>query len=93
LLGLGLLVAVVFISFTSINTIIRRMLQLVIQSTMSPKAIIEVWEVTVDIFKKYNIPIIKQSLETLVRNQHLPLLLQELNYAVGSSSETCIEGG
>ncbi|WP_374120501.1 hypothetical protein [Neobacillus sp. PS3-40] len=66
---------------------------MVIQSNMSSEAIIEVWEVTVDIFKKYNVPIMKQTLETLVRNQHLSFLLQELNYAVGSSSETCIEGG
>lgn len=28
------------------------MLQMVIQSNMSPEAIIEVWEVTADIFKK-----------------------------------------
>jgi uncharacterized protein YqgV (UPF0045/DUF77 family) len=66
---------------------------MVIQSNMSPEAIVEVWEVTIDIFDKYKIPIIKQSLETLVEGKYLTSLLKELNSAVGSSTATCIEGG
>ncbi len=66
---------------------------MVIQSNMSPKAIVEIWGITADIFKKYNIPIINQSLETFVDKQNLTLLLQELNDSIGSSSATCIEGG
>ena len=60
---------------------------------MSLEEIIAVWEVTADIFKKYNIPLTKQTLETLVEEKQLTSLLQELNSAVGSSTSTCIEGG
>jgi hypothetical protein len=67
--------------------------KMVIQSNMSPKAIVEVWEVTADIFKKYQISLSNQPLETLLENQKLIFLLQELNSAVGSSTDTCIEGG
>jgi hypothetical protein len=66
---------------------------MVIQSNMSPEAIVDVWEETADVFKKYNVPLSKQSLETLIGNELLPSLLQELNSAVGSSTTTCIEGG
>ncbi|WP_066389247.1 hypothetical protein [Neobacillus mesonae] len=66
---------------------------MVIQSNMAPEAIVDVWGDTADIFKKYNVPITKQSLETLVESELLPLLLQELNFVVGSSTATCIEGG
>jgi hypothetical protein len=66
---------------------------MVIQSNMSPKAIIDVWEATTDIFKKYNIPITNLSLETFLKSQELLLLLKELNSTVGSSTITCIEGG
>jgi hypothetical protein len=66
---------------------------MVIQSNMSPKAIIDVWEATTDIFKKYNIPITNLSLETFLISQELLLLLKELNSTVGSSTITCIEGG
>ncbi|MFC4559712.1 hypothetical protein ACFO3D_16110 [Virgibacillus kekensis] len=66
---------------------------MVIQSNMSPSAIIEVWSETEEIFSKYNIPITKHTLETLVGTEILPSLLQELNSVVGSSTATCIEGG
>jgi hypothetical protein len=66
---------------------------MVIQSNMSPKAIVEVWGVTANVFKKYNIPHTDQSLDTLLENQKLLLLIQELNTSVGSSTVTCIEGG
>ncbi|MCL6571656.1 MAG: hypothetical protein K6T88_08215 [Bacillus sp. (in: Bacteria)] len=66
---------------------------MVIQANMSSEAIVEVWAATADIFTKNTIPIIKQSLETLVEDQQLTLLLKELNAIVGSSSTTCIEGG
>jgi hypothetical protein len=66
---------------------------MVIQSNMSPGAIVDVWEDTADVFQKYNVPITKQSLETLVENDRLTSLLQELNSIVGSSNATCIEGG
>ncbi|HHY73459.1 MAG TPA: hypothetical protein GX497_09590 [Bacillus bacterium] len=66
---------------------------MVIQANMTSVAIVEVWEVTANIFKKYNIPLTKQTLEELVERELLTSLLQELNSAVGSSISTCIEGG
>ncbi|GAM12293.1 hypothetical protein [Mesobacillus selenatarsenatis] len=66
---------------------------MVIQSNMSPEAIVDVWEDTADVFTKYNIPLVNQSLERLVNNDLLIVLLQELNSIVGSSTTTCIEGG
>ncbi|WP_309863645.1 hypothetical protein [Bacillus sp. SLBN-46] len=60
---------------------------------MSSKSIVEVWENTVDTFKKYNVPISEKTLDTLVQDSSLPALLSELNNVVGSSSATCIEGG
>lgn len=66
---------------------------MVIQSNMSPEAIVDVWAETSDILKKYEIPLTKQSLESLVESKFLPSLLQELNSVVGSSTATCVEGG
>jgi hypothetical protein len=67
--------------------------EMVIQLNMSIDAIIEVWGETEQVFKKYNLPRTKQTLETLVERELLPGLLQELNSVVGSSTATCIEGG
>ncbi|EFV75088.1 MULTISPECIES: hypothetical protein [Cytobacillus] len=66
---------------------------MVIQSNMSPEAIIQIWENTLDKFEKYNVPISKKTLEELVNVSVLPALLSELNSAVGSSNATCTEGG
>ncbi|MEH7748194.1 hypothetical protein V7659_24755 [Neobacillus drentensis] len=60
---------------------------------MSPEAIIKVWGETADVLKKYNVPLTKETLETVVKSEILPSLLQELNLVVGSSTTTCIEGG
>jgi hypothetical protein len=60
---------------------------------MSSKAIVQVWENTVDTFVKYNVPISEKTLEALVNGSVLPDLLTELNVVVGSSSATCIVGG
>jgi len=65
----------------------------VILGNMSPKAIVEFWEVTGDIFNKHNMLLTRQTLESLVDEEQLSLLLQELNAAVGSSNATCIKGG
>ena len=67
--------------------------EMVIQSNMSSNAIVEVWADTEEVFNKYNIPFTNLMLETLVETEFLPLLLQELNSFVGSSTATCIEGG
>lgn len=66
---------------------------MVIQSNMSPKAIVEVWENTAPIFMKFNISLIDKTLESMIESEILPNLLIELNNTVGSSSTTCIGGG
>ncbi|MEH7309209.1 hypothetical protein [Neobacillus drentensis] len=66
---------------------------MVIQSNMTSKAITEVWEDTVEVFQKYNVPIIEKTLQVLVNDNILQLLLIELNNFVGSSTATCIQGG
>ncbi len=68
--------------------------EVVIQSNMSPLAIVEIWESTEEVFKKYSIPLTtKQTIEEFVTDKRLGSLLEELNSVVGSSSSTCIEGG
>ena len=66
---------------------------MVIQSNMSPKAIVEVWEITAPIFVKFNVPLTDKTLESIVESEILHNLLIELNAAVGSSTVTCVEGG
>jgi hypothetical protein len=66
---------------------------MVIQSNMTSKAITEVWENTVQVFQKYEVPITKNELKELVSDNSLQVLLTELNNVVGSSNATCIEGG
>lgn len=60
---------------------------------MTSKAISEVWEDTLEVFQKYNVPITEKTLQVLVNDNNLQLLLTELNKVVGSSNATCIEGG
>jgi hypothetical protein len=66
---------------------------MVIQSIMTPISIIEVWGETKEVFEQFGIPINSQSLQTLVATEQLDELLIALNNKVGSSSNTCIEGG
>lgn len=66
---------------------------MVIQSNMSPKAIVGVWRETVEVFNKYQIPFIEKTLESLLEEEQLVSLLEELNATVGSSTLTCVEGG
>lgn len=66
---------------------------MVIQSNMSPKAIVEVWKNTVPIFEKYNIPLTEKILQSTIETDILLNLLNELNSIIGSSSSTCIKGG
>ncbi|WP_280768038.1 hypothetical protein [Salipaludibacillus daqingensis] len=66
---------------------------MVIQANMSPKGIVEVWEVTESIFMKYQIPLSHEMIQELVDDKKIDGLLQELNAAVGSSDLTCMEGG
>ncbi|PLR85652.1 hypothetical protein [Bacillus sp. V33-4] len=66
---------------------------MVIQSNMSPKSIVLVWESTKEVFNKYNIQLTDETLESVIKEEILILLLAELNEKIGSSSATCIEGG
>jgi hypothetical protein len=66
---------------------------MVIQSNMSPKAIVEVWEITAPIFVKFNVPLTDRTLECIIDSEVIPNLLFELNAAIGSSTATCVEGG
>lgn len=66
---------------------------MVIQANMPVKAIVEVWEDTRAVFEKYNVPISSNPLEAIFTEKDLNQLLFELNAAVGSSIETCVEGG
>lgn len=65
---------------------------MVIQSNMSPQAIIYVWKETAEVFNKYQIPITKQTLESIVEKEQIGSLLSDLNATVRSSTLTCIEG-
>lgn len=60
---------------------------------MTSRAISEVWGETLEVFQKYNVPIIEKTLQVLVNDNIFQELLTELNKVVGSSNATCIEGG
>lgn len=66
---------------------------MVIQANMSPKAIVEIWDITKQVFEKHGITLTEKRLETVFQGKALKSLLEELNETVGSSMETCIEGG
>lgn len=66
---------------------------MVIQPNMSPIQIVDVWQETEDIFRKFNVHFTTESLSSIVAKEQLPLLLEKLNAIVGSSIRTCIEGG
>lgn len=66
---------------------------MVIQSNMSPKAIVDVWGNTLTIFEKHHVPLTEQTLGSFIESDPLSILLIELNEIVGSSAKTCIEGG
>jgi hypothetical protein len=69
-------------------------IHLVIQSNMTPKAIITIWKETEPIFKNYHIPITDEALHSVVLDvKVLPNLLNALNQSIGSSNKTCIGGG
>lgn len=65
---------------------------MVIQSNMSSKAFVEVWENTIDVFKKFRGPLSEKTLSILVIESILPALPSEFNTLVGSLNVTCIEG-
>lgn len=66
---------------------------MVIQSNMSPKAIVEIWDNTANVFKVHDVPINENCLETLLPPEKLNILIQDLNDAIGSTTSTCIGGG
>jgi hypothetical protein len=65
---------------------------MVIHSNMSPKAVIEIWGNTLDVFKNYSVPISGNPLNSLVHEEKLPQLLEELNQTIGSPVTGPTEG-
>lgn len=56
---------------------------MVIQSNMTSKAITEVWEDTVEVLLKYNVPITDKALQVLVADNTLQVLLApKTNYQI-----------
>ncbi|WP_070119629.1 hypothetical protein [Bacillus marinisedimentorum] len=66
---------------------------MVIQPTMSPQAIVDVWDNTRAVFKAYDVLLSDRQLTELVEPVTLPLLLRDLNEMVGSTPATCTGGG
>ncbi|GGB66473.1 hypothetical protein GCM10007199_35950 [Fictibacillus barbaricus] len=67
---------------------------MVIQPNMTPQAIVSIWTETRKVFEKYRLPVTDNSLYSLVPNDiSLQLLLTELNNCIGSTYNTCVEGG
>jgi len=65
---------------------------MVIHQNMSPKAVIEIWGNTLDVFKNYSVPISGNPLNSLVHEETLPQLLEELNQTIGSPVTGPMEG-
>jgi hypothetical protein len=65
---------------------------MIIHSNMSSKAVIEIWGNTLDVFKNYAVPISGNPLNSLVHEETLPQLLEELNQTIGSLVTAPTEG-
>ncbi|WP_028782437.1 hypothetical protein [Thalassobacillus devorans] len=66
---------------------------MVIQSNMSPEAVVNVWADTRTIFEKFQVPIQTKTMQDTVDSEKLEDLLIELNLSIGSSAVTCTAGG
>lgn len=67
---------------------------MVIQSNMTPQAIVSIWAETLKVFESYGLSITDNSLSVLVQDDtRLQSLLYELNDRIGSTYNTCVEGG
>jgi hypothetical protein len=61
---------------------------------MPVSGIAKSWDVTKEVFIKYNIPVSSnRSLKEHLQEGELELLISDLNKTIGSTVVTCIEGG
>ncbi|ASS77055.1 hypothetical protein CIG75_00700 [Tumebacillus algifaecis] len=61
---------------------------------MPVSEVVSAWTETKSVFIRYGVPIDAGStLSEVVPEDVLPVLLRDLNQAIGSSAVTCIEGG
>ncbi len=89
----GILKKIRYFPFAASNLDIKEGLPMVIQPTMSPQAIVDVWDNTRAVFKAYDVLLSDRQLTELVEPVTLPLLLRDLNEMVGSTPATCTGGG
>jgi hypothetical protein len=67
---------------------------MVIQGNMTVCDVVRTWAETKRVFDNYGISSdINRQIKDAVNAGTLPFLLRDLNLAVGSSPETCVEGG
>jgi len=61
---------------------------------MPVSGIVNSWDETKEVFKKYDIPInSNKALKEHLKGEELDLLITDINKTIGSSEVTCIEGG
>jgi hypothetical protein len=66
----------------------------VITMEMPVSGIANSWDVTKEVFKKYDIPVgSNKALREHLQDKELDLLISDLNKTIGSSEVTCIGGG
>lgn len=67
---------------------------MVITIEMPVSGITNSWDETIEVFKKYDIPVgSNKALKEHLQDEELDLLISDLNITIGSSVVTCIEGG
>lgn len=67
---------------------------MVIQSTMSPSEILQIWPRSKSVLERYGIsPTSQRMIAEEVPEEKVPHLLRDLNEAVGSTATTCTAGG
>lgn len=67
---------------------------MVIQPNMTPQAIVSIWTETTIVFELNGLSVTDNSLSSIIQDDaRLHSLLTELNKCIGSTYNTCIEGG
>jgi hypothetical protein len=67
---------------------------MVITKEMPVSGIVDIWDETREVFSKYNVPFdSNKALKEHVHGEKLNDMIIDLNQLIGSSTETCTEGG
>ncbi|MBN6192929.1 hypothetical protein JQN58_39315 [Aneurinibacillus sp. BA2021] len=67
---------------------------MVITQDMPVSGVANSWYETKEVFQKYGIPVdSNKALKEHLKGEQLGSIISELNKVIGSSEETCIEGG